>query len=31
MICQAHQDFYVTKTYNNLTVRIKTGYEYEEN
>lgn len=30
MICHAHQDFYVTKTFDNLTVRIKTGYEYEE-
>ncbi len=30
MICHAHQDFYVTKTFDNLTVRIKTGYEYGE-
>lgn len=30
VFCHAHQDFYVTKTYDNLTVRIKTGYQYEE-
>ncbi len=30
VICHAHQDFYETKTYGNLIVRIKTGFKYEE-
>lgn len=30
VICLAHQDFYVKKEFKNVTVRIKTGFGYEE-